>query len=175
MIAPRDNNSHFVTHDMDRKHAGTQGSRKSQHSEDSPTKPNALVIVDPTVQGHQALASETLPEAEILLLDPQQDGVRQITEALQQRPDLTHVHIFSHGSCESVNLGTARLSLDTLEYYAWDLQSWFPAHAFVVPSVQLHGCGVAVRSNEVEFLERLHQLTGASIDTSDLARCCVGV
>lgn len=157
---------------MDRKTAG-QGSRKSQPDRSS-DKPNALVVIDSAVQDHQALASKTLPQAEILLLDPQRDGVQQITEALQQRHDLTQVHIFSRGSCEDLSLGSARLCLDTLEYYAWDLQAWFPAHAFVVPLVQLHGCGAA-RGTAIEFLERLHQLTGASIDTSDLANCCVGV
>jgi hypothetical protein len=163
-----------MTPDMDRKHAGTQG-HNSQQGGCSAAQPKVLVVIDSTIQDHQALASEALPEAEILLLDPLRDGVQQITEALQQRHNLTHVHIFSHGSCESLSLGSACLNLDTLEYYAWDLQAWFPAHAFVVPSVQLHGCGAAVCGTEVEFLERLHQLTGASIDTSDLAKCCVGV
>jgi hypothetical protein len=158
---------------MDRKTAG-QGSRKAQQSDRSSDKPNALVVIDSTVQDHQALASKTLPQAEILLLDPQRDGVQQITEALQQRHDLIQVHIFSHGSCEDLSLGSARLCLDTLEYYAWDLQAWFPAHTFVAPSVQLHGCGAA-RGTAIEFLERLHQLTGANIDTSDLTSCCVGV
>lgn len=157
---------------MDRKNAG-KGSRKSQH-ERAADKPNALVVIDSTVQDHQALASTTLPQAEVLLLDPQRDGVQQITEALQQRRDLTHIHIFSHGSCENLSLGSARLCLDTLEYYAWDLQAWFPAHAFVAPSVQLHGCGAAARGTAIEFLERLRQLTGASIDTSDSVKCCVG-
>ncbi|MBD1997646.1 DUF4347 domain-containing protein [Oculatella sp. FACHB-28] len=153
---------------MDHKNAG-KSSHKSQRDRLS-DKPNALVVIDPTAQDQQALASKTLPQAEILLLDPQRDGVQQITEALQQHQDLTQVHIFSHGSCENLSLGSARLCLDTLEYYAWDLQAWFPAHAFAAPSVQLHGFGAA-RGNAVEFLERLHQLTGASIDTSDLASC----
>ncbi|NJN56680.1 MAG: DUF4347 domain-containing protein [Leptolyngbyaceae cyanobacterium SL_5_9] len=173
-ISPGNRSSHLMTPDMDRKHAGTQG-HNSQQSGCSAAKPKALVVIDSTIQDHQALASEALPEAEILLLDPLRDGVQQITEALQQRHNLTHVHIFSHGSCESLSLGSACLNLDTLEYYAWDLQAWFPAHAFVAPSVQLYGCGTAVCRTEVEFLERLRQLTGASIDTSDLAKRCVGV
>jgi hypothetical protein len=159
--------------DMTRTIANSSASRTQKG--DRAAHPNTLVVIDPSLQEHQAIASEALPGAKILLLDPQQDGVQQITKTLQQHPQLTHVHIFSHCSCESISLGKAHLNLDTLEYYAWDLQTWFPAHAFISPSVQLHGCTVAIQEAKAEFIERLHQLTGASIDTSELVKCCVGV
>ena len=164
---------------MDRKNANSKASRKSKPgdrpSATSKTPFKTLVVINPSIQDHQALASEFLPDAKILLLDPQRDGVQQITEALQQNPELTHVHIFSDGSCEQLNLGNAHLSLDTLEYYAWDLQTWFPAHAFVSPSVRLHGCGAAVRETEFEFINRLRQLTGANVDIARLVKCCASV
>jgi hypothetical protein len=74
-----------------------------------------LVIIDGAVQDRQALidgilnSSPALSPAElptILVLDPSQDGVAQISRILQSRSQLEAIHIFSHGHSGLLQLGT---------------------------------------------------------------------
>lgn len=120
-----------------------------------------LVILDTGVADYQTLANGVISEAEVVILDRHQDGIEQITQALQQRSHITQLHIVSHGSPGCLYLGHTRFSLETIDRYGWDLQSWS------VPSILLYGCNVAAGDAGAEFIEKLHHLTGANIAASN--------
>ncbi|WP_287296800.1 MULTISPECIES: DUF4347 domain-containing protein [unclassified Moorena] len=130
------------------------------HSKTSST----IVFIDSGVDDYQSLVNGTVPEAEVIVLDSTQDGVEEITKALQGRTDITAIHIVSHGSPGCLYLGNSQLSLDTLNYYAPQLKTWSTTDS--PTPILLYGCNVATVDAGTEFLERLHQITGTEIAAS---------
>jgi Ca2+-binding RTX toxin-like protein len=120
----------------------------------------AIVFIDPSVDDYSSLIAGVLPGVEVVLLDSMRDGVKQITERLRSCPDFASIHIVSHGSPGCLYLGNSQLSLETLDGYASDLQTWLS------PSLLLYGCKVAAGDAGAEFIEKLHHLTGAEIAAS---------
>jgi hypothetical protein len=122
-----------------------------------------LVVIDPRVEDYAMLAAGVHEGTNVFILDLNRDGVEQITEALAQHPTST-LHIVSHGSPGCLAVGNTYLSLENLDRYADDLQTWsiFLSSA----SVFLYGCNVAAGEVGEAFLSKLHQLTGANIAAS---------
>ncbi len=120
-----------------------------------------LLFIDSNVEDYKYLAAGVVPGTEVIILDSWQDGVNQITKTLQKYSNLASIHIVSHGSPGCLYLGNTQLNLDTLEYYAQDLQTWF------APSLLLYGCNVAAGDAGAEFITKLHQLTKAKIAASN--------
>ncbi len=89
-----------------------------------------LVFVDTGIEGYERLLEDLESGApagrnlEVVLLDPERDGVAQIAETLARYQGLDAVHILSHGSEGSVRLGNVWLSSGTLDLYADGLASW---------------------------------------------------
>ncbi|MEA5542108.1 DUF4347 domain-containing protein [Limnoraphis robusta Tam1] len=138
-----------------------QKSQETCFSQASRTsKTNILVILDAQVEDWEKLQKGVVPQAKVILLDRTEDGIEQITQALRKYTDLSEIHIISHGSPGCLQLGNTQLSLDTLKRYASQLQTWS------VPSLILYGCHVAAGDAGVEFIEKLHQITGAKIAAS---------
>jgi hypothetical protein len=82
-----------------------------------------LVFVDAAIQNPEGLLSGVKAD-KVVLLDSDQDGVTQITNVLAQHHDLASIHIFSHGSSGTLQLGNTLLSNATIENYANQLQQW---------------------------------------------------
>ena len=73
-----------------------------------------IVFVDTGVEDYQTLIAGLDPSAEVVLLDATRDGVEQIAEALAGRSDIDAIHIVSHGDQAELQLGTARLTMDSM-------------------------------------------------------------
>ena len=92
-----------------------------------------LVIVDPGVEDPELLledlrsASAAERGIEIVLLDPDRDGVAQISEILADHENLDALHIVSHGSSGAVQLGSTWLDADNLDANASDIAGWSDA------------------------------------------------
>ncbi|MFY7803777.1 MAG: DUF4347 domain-containing protein, partial [Limnoraphis robusta] len=147
-------------------HTPTSSSTISRQFRENPefyqnsTKTDVLVIIDAQVQDCKQLLKGVVPGVNVKLLNTTQDGVRQITQTLRENPNLSEIHILSHGCQGSLQLGNTQLSLDTLKLYANELKTWS------VSQIMLYGCNVAAGEAGVEFIEKLHQLTGAKIAAS---------
>ena len=128
--------------------------------------PQELIFVDGSVQDYQSLVTEIAEAQEVIVLDPQEDGVEQITQALIGRSNISGIHILSHGDSGSLDLGTAELSQGTLEKYGSDLETW--ADALTNGSdILWYGCNVAEDELGQAFLQEVSQRTGADIAASD--------
>lgn len=119
-----------------------------------------IVFIDSAIENYQHLVKGVIPQAEVIVLTSQQDGVEQITAALQGQVRFTSVHIVSHGAPGTLYLGNTELSLSTLDGYSEHLKAWF------TPSLFLYGCNVAMGDAGEEFLTKLHCFTGAAIAAS---------
>ncbi|MGQ4649173.1 Calx-beta domain-containing protein [Lyngbya aestuarii] len=122
-----------------------------------------LVVIDPKVEAYQMLAAGVKQGANVLILDHNQDGVEQITQALTLYPNPASLHIICHGAPGTLHLGKTPLNLANLERYSQQLQEWGVAEIF------LYACNLAAveaLASSNPFLERLHQLTRANIAAS---------
>ena len=125
----------------------------------------AIAFIDSAVTDYQMLVAGVIPGVEAVLLDASQDGVVQITEALAHRQDIGAVHIICHGSPGRLKLGNSVLGIDTLNNYISYLQQWRKAlNNF--SSILLYGCRVAAGDAGEELIQKLQNLTGASIAAS---------
>jgi regulation of enolase protein 1 (concanavalin A-like superfamily) len=126
--------------------------------------PSSLVFIDSEVDDYQSLIKAVQPGYKVFLLQSQQDGVAQITQALQQHSNIEAIHIVSHGSPGCLNLGNSQLSLETLNQYTDHLKLW--SGLLGEASILLYGCQVAATKVGQAFLKQLHQLTGVNIAAS---------
>ncbi|AFZ57397.1 DUF4347 domain-containing protein [Anabaena sp. PCC 7938] len=120
----------------------------------------SLVIIDSGLQDSAVLLSGVKEEITAIALNPEKDGIQQITEILEQFQRITTLHIVSHGSPGCLYLGNSQLNLDNFNNYAAKLQTWKPV------SILIYGCNVAAGDAGEEFITKLHQTTGAKIAAS---------
>jgi ELWxxDGT repeat protein len=138
----------------------TTGTEQSQSNSFQTVR--VLAFIDSSLTDYQSLMAGTLPGVEAILLEADRDGVEQITEVLRDRPDVTTVHLVSHGAPGCLYLGNSQLSLDTLADYASQLKGWFNHDSTLL----IYGCNVAAGDAGEELLTKLHQLTGATVMAS---------
>jgi Ca2+-binding RTX toxin-like protein len=129
------------------------------------TRPLTLVLVDSTVNQYQSLIQNLRSEAEVVVLDPNQDGVEQITEVLTTRNNIESLHILSHGDAGRVYLGSAQLSSETLELYDEQLEHWADALTDNA-NILLYGCDIAAGEMGQQFVRQLSQITQTPIAAS---------
>ena len=124
-----------------------------------------LVVFSPNLLDIQTLIAGVHRGAEILQLHPNQNAIEQITTAIQTpTTPVQSLHLVTHASANVLDLGNTQLSLDNLKQYRTLLQQWN------VPEILLYGCNLAEKNTE--FIQRLHQLTGANIAASSTAVGC---
>jgi hypothetical protein len=131
----------------------------------SPFLPESLVFVDPRVANYEQLLTDLAPETKAIVLDLQQDGIKQISDILDEYKDIESLHILSHGEANSVQLGTSTLSLDALTNYRETLQAWSDALTDRA-DILLYGCNIAASHAGSELVDQLAWLTGADVAAS---------
>ncbi|NEN91048.1 MAG: DUF4347 domain-containing protein, partial [Okeania sp. SIO3H1] len=119
-----------------------------------------LVIIDPTVENYQMLASGVLPGAKVVILNSEEDEVRQITRAILDYP-VNSLHIICHGSPGSLQLGNIKFSFSNLGEYGAELKRW--GEVIGTGGIFLYGCEVAAGDIGRAFVGRLHELTGVGV------------
>ncbi|OYD89720.1 hypothetical protein CDG77_18165, partial [Nostoc sp. 'Peltigera membranacea cyanobiont' 213] len=125
-----------------------------------------IVFIDPQVEDYQSLVLGVLPDTSVVLLDANQDGIKQISQVLESHQGITSLHIVSHGAPGCIYLGNTQLSYETLNYYAADLMGW--ANALSEDAqLLLYGCNVAQTEPGVLFIRCLSELTGAVVAASN--------
>ncbi|MCT7982955.1 DUF4347 domain-containing protein, partial [Laspinema sp. A4] len=127
------------------------------------TSPKQILFADPTVTGYETLIASTPAELPVVVLDPNQDAIAQISEILsQQKQPLEGLHILSHAQSGVVHLGNRVLTAETLpeaEIFQW-ANSLAPD-----ADILLYGCNLA--ADQGIFVNRLATLTGADVAASD--------
>lgn len=81
---------------------------------------NELIFVDTVVKNYQELLngiykqSDAERNIQVVLLDNNSDGIQQITQALSQQNNLDAVHLISHGSDGSLEIGNIQFNLQSM-------------------------------------------------------------
>ena len=106
--------------------------------------PAEIVFIDQQAPDYQMLVAGVKPGIEVVVLDPNSDGIDQIANFLTAHPDpnLTTVDIVAHGQDGMLSLGNAVLDNATVGQYASQLAQ---IGAAVQPGgdLMLYGCDVA--------------------------------
>jgi glucose/arabinose dehydrogenase len=125
----------------------------------------SLVFIDAQVEGFQALVDSASPNAEVFLLSSLSDGIKQISDIVSSYESVSSIHIVSHGSENSLQLGTSQLSSETLELYRDELTGW---SGFLTSDadVFLYGCNLAAGEDGQAFIQLFGEMTGADIAAS---------
>jgi len=130
-----------------------------------------LVFIDSRVANAAQIEADIAAQAaagrpiEAIVLDANQDGITQISNLLSSRNDVSAVHIISHGSEASVQLGSTRLDNDELLMRAGDIAAW-GSHLRAAADLLIYGCDVGVGSDGQALVNGLAQLTGADVAAS---------
>jgi hypothetical protein len=120
---------------------------------------STLVFIDSNVEDYQSLISGVSPNAEVIILDETLDGIEQITERLATKQNIEAIHIISHGSPGSVQLGANTLNSSNIESFAPGLQQWRKA---LIPGadILLYGCNVAADvsvTTDIDYIRHISQ------------------
>jgi Ca2+-binding RTX toxin-like protein len=126
---------------------------------------HGLVFIDSTVDDYESLRAGVLPGLEVFILNPAQDGVEQISNILSDWSGLSSLHLVSHGTPGSLQLGAAQLSLETLDGYSSELNGWVKALTDNA-DILIYGCEVAKGSSGQALIASFGKLTGATVAAS---------
>ena len=131
---------------------------------------SAIAFIDTQVENYQSLIAGVTPGTEVVVLDGNKDAIDQITQILGDRTNIDSIHIVSHGSPGSLQIGDGSVSLDDIECDRHSLQQWFSQRTDSTrknrPTILLYGCCVAAGETGKAFVKRLSELTGASVAAS---------
>ena len=127
-----------------------------------------VAFIDTSVTGWQSLVSgfeSSNPGMEIQLLDGTQNGLTQIATWAATHSNYDAIHILSHGSEATMDLGTQNLSLQNLQSYTSQLSTIGNA-LNSNGDILLYGCDVAAGSDGASFVQTLAQDTHAVVAAS---------
>ena len=80
----------------------------------TPSSQTALYFIDAGLADLDTLLAGLPAGAEVVLLDPAQDGLAQVLATLDGRSGIDALHILTHGAPGSIQLGNAQLDAGTL-------------------------------------------------------------
>lgn len=125
-----------------------------------------IAFIDPSVPDYEQLVAGVKTGITVIVLAANQDGVEQITTALQAHQPVDRLHLVSHGRPSAIQLGATWLSLDRLDQYAETLQSW---RRSLNPNATLaiYGCNVAAGDQGKAFVHQISDLAVIDVAASD--------
>jgi hypothetical protein len=130
IVSDLDSEAQAIYADLDTSKTQTDSTRDQTSASAAEEQTQEIVFVDEGVDNYQQLVddlrdnADTSRNIEVVVLDRDQDGIEQISEMLQDRDDLDAVHIISHGSDGSVELGNTSLDAYTLEQNNLNIGLW---------------------------------------------------
>ena len=131
-----------------------------------------LVFVDTAVKNYQELLNDIYKQSDaerniqVILLDNQTDGIQQITQALSQQHNLDAVHLITHGSDGSIDMGNSQLDFQTLINNQAAIGAWGDAFA-VQGDFLIYGCNVAETQFGQNFIDYLSNITNTDVAASE--------
>src|SRR4029077_3057160 len=107
-----------------------------------------VVFVDTATPDYQKLVediqahSNAARQLDVVLLDPNADGIKQISATLSGMKDVSAVHLIGHGADGAIELGGATLNFDSLVKNASQIKGWGRALTSDA-DLLIYGCDIA--------------------------------
>ena len=128
------------------------------------TNSPTLIVIDSGVSDYQTLIAAAF-DADILLLNPHEDGMIQMTKALRKKRNLRSLQILAHGRPGELQLGNIQLNLNTLKDYTSVLQTWKAAFS-PEADILLYSCCVGAGDSGQQLIQQLTQQTQIPVAAS---------
>ena len=125
-----------------------------------------IIFIDTSVEDYQTLISGIDTNAEVVLLDSNRDGIEQIAKVVSGRNGIDAIHIVSHGDQAELRLGTARLTLDSMNGEYADELAVIQQALTDQADFLIYGCNFGEGTTGQQAAARLAQLTGADVAAS---------
>ena len=132
----------------------------------NPVQNQNFVFLDSNVVENHDLISQTTGNTELIILDPNRDGIAQISETLATATEVSSIHLISHGQAGEINLGNSELSLDTWDTDRDRLADWSEALADTADII-VYGCNVAASNSGRDLINAIAEVTLADVAASE--------
>ncbi|MGD9849095.1 MAG: DUF4347 domain-containing protein [Desulfuromonas sp.] len=129
---------------------------------------SAIVFLLDNLPDVQTLTAAAPAGSTVVLLDGSGNALQQMADYLATLPpaSVDAIHLLSHGSAGSLQLGSLTLTADNLNE-SEDLLRQIGGALTTDADILLYGCSVADGTSGVDFIQRLAQATGADVAASD--------
>lgn len=124
-----------------------------------------VVFIDGQVTNKQQLIDGLAPGTEVVVLDSSQDGLQQIADYLKGRSDVDAIHLLSHGTDGTVELGNTWLNAQNIGQHSQALDAIGAALA-TDGDILVYGCNTAEDTQGTALLNELARLTRADVAAS---------
>ncbi|MEM8910529.1 MAG: LamG-like jellyroll fold domain-containing protein, partial [Planctomycetota bacterium] len=135
-------------------------------------RPIEVVFVDAGVADAQSLidglrdSSSDKTQWVLFEISADRNGIEQIGDALKTLQSVDAVHLLSHGDDRGIQLGNARLDLDSAPIYAGEIATW--GHALDVDAdLLIYGCDLASSQDGQDLIELLALVCNCDVAASD--------
>ena len=132
------------------------------------TTPRNLVVIDARVENRDQLAANLPAGTTALVVDPGQDAIAAISNALAQLGKVDAIQVFSHGASGQFTLGNQVFTSQTVEQLGDRLSAW-SSELNAGADIQLYGCDVGSGSAGQALVNELARWTGADVGASSNA------
>ena len=119
-------------------------------------KSRQIVFIDSAVEDIETLINSFDDNAEVHIIQSDQDGFVEIQKILSDESDVDALHIIGHGSVGQIAFGTAVLNSDTLDAYEDTLKA-IGLSLSEQGDILFYGCNVATDQNGEVFIN-LHNI-----------------
>ncbi|MBF0193745.1 MAG: DUF4347 domain-containing protein, partial [Magnetococcales bacterium] len=130
------------------------------------TQEQEIVFIDSNVDNYNTLIKDIDPNALVVVLDPNQEAVEQISDVLDDYTDLSAIHLVSHGGPGSLDLAGGELNLDNITQQGDLIKGWGDS-LNENADILIYGCDVGSGEVGQKFISQLADMTGADIAASD--------
>ncbi|MCA9130193.1 MAG: DUF4347 domain-containing protein, partial [Planctomycetales bacterium] len=140
-----------------------------QPAGDEPSATREALFIDASLDDLDVLLQEIARErdADVFLMERDVDGVAFVSSVLSSAgEEYGAIHIVSHGSAGSVQLGDTLLTTATIDNYRDQLSSW-GMYLTDDADILIYGCDLANSQSGVTLLETLAELTQSDVAASD--------
>jgi uncharacterized glyoxalase superfamily protein PhnB len=123
-----------------------------------------IAFVDCGIDDVSALVAGLRPEAEPILLSPDEPAIRQMARAVRGRRGLRAIHVIAHGRPGEVSFAAGALSLETVDGHAGDLAEI--GQVLGPGSFQVWTCESALGMRGAAFVNALARVMGVKVAAS---------
>ncbi|BBH45644.1 VCBS domain-containing protein [Pseudomonas sp. KU43P] len=130
--------------------------------------PRNLVVIDARLENRDQLAANLPAGTTALVVDPGQDAIAAISNALAHLGKVDSIQVFSHGASGQFTLGNQVFTRQSVEQLGERLSAWRD-ELNAGADIQLYGCDVGTGSAGQALVNELARWTGADVGASNNA------
>lgn len=129
------------------------------------TPSTQIVFVDSSIDDLNRLVSGLSDGHELVLIQPNQNGLDQISQILSQRRNVQSIHIVAHGQAGQIQLGNQLVDAVTVQQQQNSLRGWSNSLTESA-DILIYGCETGADASGLNLIDRIAKLTGADVAAS---------